>query len=192
MLKPCVAADQGNSAVAQRAHHFPIEVFDKFSRADLLVILMLMHRLLDADGRRDVNRLVTELPALLASHTGEGGARCDKGVTNDVLGEHPERSRKITHLLTYLYSCLSKAQTRKSLAEIGQVASARRAYHLSPREFSVLSWIKEGKTNWEIARILGLSERTVRFHARSIFEKLDVTSRTQAVVRGLEAGLLAP
>jgi DNA-binding CsgD family transcriptional regulator len=51
--------------------------------------------------------------------------------------------------------------------------------------------MKEGKTNWEIARILGLSERTVRFHVGGIFEKLDVTSRTQAVARALGSGLIA-
>jgi DNA-binding CsgD family transcriptional regulator len=51
--------------------------------------------------------------------------------------------------------------------------------------------MKEGKTNWEIARILGLTERTVRFHAGSIFKKLDVSSRTQAVARAMAKGLIA-
>jgi DNA-binding CsgD family transcriptional regulator len=61
---------------------------------------------------------------------------------------------------------------------------------LSPRELSVLNWIKHGKTNWEISRILGVSERTVRFHVEGIFSKLDVTSRTQAVAMAMENGLL--
>jgi DNA-binding CsgD family transcriptional regulator len=51
--------------------------------------------------------------------------------------------------------------------------------------------MKEGKTNWEIARIIGLSERTVRFHVGSIFTKLEVTSRTQAVARAMGAGLIS-
>lgn len=62
---------------------------------------------------------------------------------------------------------------------------------LSPRELSVLNWIKNGKTNWEISRILGLSERTVRFHVENIFAKLDVSSRTHAVALAVENGLLA-
>jgi LuxR family transcriptional regulator, quorum-sensing system regulator CviR len=61
---------------------------------------------------------------------------------------------------------------------------------LSPRELSVLNWMKHGKTNWEISRILGVSERTVRFHVEGIFSKLDVTSRTQAVAMAMENGLL--
>ena len=61
---------------------------------------------------------------------------------------------------------------------------------LSPRELTVLLWMKEGKTNWEIARIVGVTERTVRFHVEGIFMKLDVNSRTQAVAVAMEHGLL--
>jgi DNA-binding CsgD family transcriptional regulator len=60
---------------------------------------------------------------------------------------------------------------------------------LSPREVTILNWIKCGKTNWEIAQITGVTERTVRFHVESIFSKLDVTSRTQAVAVAVEHGL---
>jgi carbon-monoxide dehydrogenase medium subunit len=59
----------------------------------------------------------------------------------------------------------------------------------SPREMMVLEWMKQGKTNWEISRIIGVSERTVRFHVESIFMKLDVGSRTQAVAFAIENGL---
>jgi len=52
---------------------------------------------------------------------------------------------------------------------------------LSSREMTILTWITHGKTNWDIAKILGVSERTVRFHVESIFAKLDVTSRSQAI-----------
>ena len=77
------------------------------------------------------------------------------------------------------------------LTRTAQLLSDKHACRLSPRELTVLLWMKEGKTNWEIARILGVSERTVRFRAGSIFEKLAVTSHTQAVARALEAGLIA-
>lgn len=60
---------------------------------------------------------------------------------------------------------------------------------LSPRELMVLEWMKQGKTNWEISQIIGVSERTVRFHVESIFGKLDVGSRTQAVACAIEKGL---
>lgn len=60
---------------------------------------------------------------------------------------------------------------------------------LSPREVTILNWIKNGKTNWEVGQILGVTERTVRFHLASIFSKLDVTSRSQAVATAMDHGL---
>lgn len=61
---------------------------------------------------------------------------------------------------------------------------------LSTRELSVLKWMTQGKTNWEISRILGVSERTIRFHVESIFCKLDVNSRCHAVAMALENRML--
>jgi DNA-binding CsgD family transcriptional regulator len=61
---------------------------------------------------------------------------------------------------------------------------------LTPREISVLEWMTKGKTNWEISRILGVTERTVRFHVEGIFCKLDVTSRTQAVAMAVEGKII--
>ncbi len=52
---------------------------------------------------------------------------------------------------------------------------------LSPREKEVLGWLKRGKTSWDIARILNISERTVNYHVNNILQKLGVCSRLQAV-----------
>jgi LuxR family transcriptional regulator, quorum-sensing system regulator CviR len=60
---------------------------------------------------------------------------------------------------------------------------------LTLRELTILNWVKNGKTNWEIAQIMGITERTIRFHVESIFSKLDVTSRSQAVAKAIEHGL---
>ena len=62
---------------------------------------------------------------------------------------------------------------------------------LSSREVTILNWMKNGKTNWEIGKILGVTERTIRFHIESIFSKLEVTSRSQAVATAIEHGLPA-
>lgn len=61
---------------------------------------------------------------------------------------------------------------------------------LSARELEVLGWIKEGKTNWETSRILGISERTVQFHIANVIRKLDVSTRAQAVAVGIQHGFL--
>jgi LuxR family maltose regulon positive regulatory protein len=61
---------------------------------------------------------------------------------------------------------------------------------LSERECEVLQHISEGLTNREIAARLYLSLYTVKAHARSIYDKLDAHSRTQAVARARELGVL--
>jgi DNA-binding CsgD family transcriptional regulator len=55
---------------------------------------------------------------------------------------------------------------------------------LSARETECLEWIAVGKSNREIAELLGLSVDTVKEHVQSLFHKLQVTGRAQAVARG--------
>jgi two-component system, NarL family, response regulator YdfI len=59
---------------------------------------------------------------------------------------------------------------------------------LTPREIEVLRMLAEGLGNKEIAWRLRISEHTVKFHISSIFTKLDVTSRTEAVTVGIRQG----
>lgn len=51
---------------------------------------------------------------------------------------------------------------------------------LTAREFQVLGWVYEGKSNGDIARILGCGECTVKKHLQHIFAKLGVETRTCA------------
>ena len=59
---------------------------------------------------------------------------------------------------------------------------------VTPREREVLSWLAAGKTDQEIAGILGMSPRTVQKHLQHIYEKLGVETRTAAVMRAMELG----
>jgi DNA-binding CsgD family transcriptional regulator len=59
----------------------------------------------------------------------------------------------------------------------------RAAAPLTPREREVLDWVAAGKTNRDVAAILGASSRTVEKHLERIYEKLGVETRTAAVVR---------
>ncbi|MFN4236677.1 MAG: LuxR C-terminal-related transcriptional regulator [Vogesella sp.] len=62
---------------------------------------------------------------------------------------------------------------------------------LSHREKDIFHWMMRGKTNWEIATILDISERTVKFHAANIIRKLEANNRTHAIVLGIQKGLAA-
>jgi two-component system nitrate/nitrite response regulator NarL len=56
---------------------------------------------------------------------------------------------------------------------------------LTPREIEVLAALGNGFTNKETARLLGISPHTVKFHIESLFRKLGVASRAEAVVKGM-------
>jgi len=59
---------------------------------------------------------------------------------------------------------------------------------LSERQKQCLQLVAQGKSDWVISRLLGISEATARFHAQSAMRKLGVASRTQAVARALYLG----
>jgi len=61
---------------------------------------------------------------------------------------------------------------------------------LTERERDTLAWVAEGKSDWEISVILGLSETTVRFHVDNARRKLGAVNRAQAVARLAAARLL--
>lgn len=62
---------------------------------------------------------------------------------------------------------------------------------LSKREIECLGWAASGRTSWEIAGIMTLSEATVVFHLNNLIRKLKVKNRTQAIAVGVSLGLLA-
>ena len=63
---------------------------------------------------------------------------------------------------------------------------------LTNREKECLLWAADGKTTWETAQILNISERTVVFHVQNAAGKLNVANRQQAVARAISNGLISP
>jgi two-component system nitrate/nitrite response regulator NarL len=61
---------------------------------------------------------------------------------------------------------------------------------LTPREVEVLSLVGQGLTNKAVARRLGISVHTVKFHLEALFLKLEATSRAEAVAKGLRGGVI--
>jgi len=61
---------------------------------------------------------------------------------------------------------------------------------LTPRELDVLALLAEGASNKTIARQLGISVHTAKFHVGSILDKLDATGRTDAVAHAARRGVI--
>jgi NarL family two-component system response regulator LiaR len=92
-------------------------------------------------------------------------------------------------------SVLHPSIIAKLLAYTGQTGKdsdkPRREHLLSAREMQVMRLVAKGMSNKDIAVDLGLTVRTVKAHLSNIFVKLDVASRTEAILKGLREGWLA-
>jgi len=69
-------------------------------------------------------------------------------------------------------------------------AADEEAPPLTPRETEILTLVGEGMSNKAVARRLGISVHTVKFHLEALFEKLGASSRAEAVAKGLRGGIL--
>ena len=92
-----------------------------------------------------------------------------------------------------LVTCIRDVLAGKSYlapAAAAKLAEGVTRVHLTPRELAALRLMADGKSNKEIASELGISDRTVKTHLGHLFEKLGVTSRTEAVKVATRRGLV--
>ena len=85
-----------------------------------------------------------------------------------------------------LAALLSRPQVSKGYSQEADDDHRR----LSKREIAVLTAVTDGLSNKEIARRLGISFHTVKFHVASILEKLEAESRTEAVFKAARLGIV--
>lgn len=77
------------------------------------------------------------------------------------------------------------------IATVDALQSLAEPTDISERELSVLAWTAQGLTNKAIAYQLKISPRTVQGHLSNIYAKLDVASRTEAVTKAVQLGLIS-
>jgi transcriptional regulator EpsA len=111
-----------------------------------------------------------------------GGVFSSFFILSRVPGEiGPDHAFLMKLLTPHLHFALARVLT---MVEDYQGALGKSRKSLSERQREILHWMHEGKTNWEIAQILSLSELNVKYHINQIFLKLEVRSRAQAVAKG--------
>jgi len=101
---------------------------------------------------------------------------------DDLSAEFAEHGEALALLARVFVSSYVKATERRSAA-VGAIM-------LSKREVECLRWAAAGKTNDEIAIILGLKRTTIRFHIRTAAEKLNAVNRDQALFKAAQLGFL--
>lgn len=92
-------------------------------------------------------------------------------------------------LAPHLHQAYVKVTQDTRLA--GGVAVGKDEPALSAQEITLLHWITQAKTNWEIARILDRNQHTVKHEVSAILAKLNVATRLQAATKAVDLGLVA-
>jgi len=151
--------------------------------------------LLDGQGRIAWQSPVAQA-ALSGWHDDERGARlqaaCDAGENRLQMGDGGALHLRVLGaaglnetmvLVERMAASTAAAVTRDGPAMQLRLADAA----LTPRETEVLSWLAKGKTNRDIADILGMSPRTVNKHLEHVFEKLGVETRAAAAALATRA-----
>ena len=95
-----------------------------------------------------------------------------------------------------LFRCAGSACLLATLATVAVVSRNRQSsaelhgFDLTPRELDVLTLLAEGASNKTIAKQLGISVHTAKFHVGSLLDKLDATGRTDAVAHAARRGVI--
>ncbi|OHX13763.1 LuxR family transcriptional regulator [Chromobacterium sphagni] len=100
-------------------------------------------------------------------------------------GREPGRNAALVAMLNCLTPHLHQAAIR--IANLPPASPNNMP--LSQREYDIFHWMSRGKTNWEIATILDISERTVKFHVANVIRKLNANNRTHAIVLGMHLAM---
>jgi DNA-binding NarL/FixJ family response regulator len=93
---------------------------------------------------------------------------------------------KAVDLLDAIAARLERAQQQSGFNADFSSAAPLERLGLSPREAEILLWVAQGKTNFEISVILGITVATVKKHLEKIYPKLGVESRNAATLKTLE------
>jgi transcriptional regulator EpsA len=105
-----------------------------------------------------------------------------------------EMDQRLAYVIELLVPHLHNAFLRVLATERETMGSqSQRAGRLvTPRQHEILSLIKAGKTNSEIAEVLSCSQWTIKNHVQAILRKLDSNTRTHAIARAMSLGILHP
>lgn len=99
--------------------------------------------------------------------------------------DKPFHDRELTYLQALAQVTIACAHLAAKRTAVPRLIESLRN-KLTPRELQCLELLCDGKSNGVIAQVLGISEGTVEFHLRKLYDKLKVTTRYQAMAAGLQ------
>lgn len=165
-------------------------------RPDVVVMDIVMPKLSGIEATRKIKETVAGTAILILTAYDDEEyvlGLLDAGAAGYLLKS--ARSRDLVDAIRTIHSgesvlhpkIIAKLLKRAMAAPAGE---GRRPELLSERESKVLELVALGMSNKEVSERLYVSQRTVKAHLTNIFNKLNVASRSEAIVKGLKCGLI--
>jgi DNA-binding NarL/FixJ family response regulator len=176
-----------------------IELLSKNPDTDLVLVDLLMPGMEEFEGVRGIRKFAPDIPVIVVS-VRETSKDIQDALDAGAVGYIPKTSTPEVTLGAIrlvlsggLY--LPPHILRRTAIDAGRALPLRAERleaesGLTPRQYEVLALIAQGKSNRDIAAILGVSLGTVKVHVLRIFRELNVQNRTEAVMKATEIGTL--
>jgi DNA-binding NarL/FixJ family response regulator len=159
---------------------------------DIVVLDLMMPGMKGMDALSEFGRARPDLPVIVLSSS-EDPQNVRKALAAGALGYVPKSASQRV-LISAIQLVMQGELYVPPLVLEGTRLSASTANRpeqvLTARQVEILKFLSEGAPNKSIAKVLGLSEKTVKAHITAIFKTLNVENRTQAAVAGRNAGLI--
>lgn len=129
--------------------------------------------------------LVTSITIPIHDHRGCTGffGLCSKQDTPSIRAHMKSIAPYVSYFTPFIH---------EKMIELEGISNSRKKTALTEREKECLSWGADGKTAWEIASILSISERTVNFHLQNTMQKLKTVSKPHAIAKAIAQGYIRP
>ena len=169
-----------------------LRILDDDPTVDLVLVDL---RLGKEDGLEGLKQIGARHPPiarmLISGHESPGIVRAAMGAgAQGFLSKSLSIGQVVKAINTVLEGGVSWPESDAALRPVSPGPAAV-SHGLTLRQLEVLGLLGRGNSNAEIAKDLGISERTAKAHLKAIFDALGVDTRVKAVIRAQELGLLA-
>jgi DNA-binding NarL/FixJ family response regulator len=190
-----VGLDESVEVIEAGSYDEARQIIKELPAFDMALVDLGMPGLNDFDGLRDLCSEIGDVPVVVVSAM-EGGNEIRKAMDCGASGYVPKTldSNVVLSALKLVFSGGIYLPTNLLSSSGGEGGSDRRGGNggkgpLTPRQCDVLDLMAKGYSNKEIARNLNLAEGTVKLHVTALLKALDVSNRTQAVIKATAIGL---
>lgn len=139
-----------------------------------------------AGATAGIDITTTDDGIMVCNYSAKAPLMCAAFVSQDK--QHSQDKHLLESLTPYLSAAIDRISSNSAAARCS--SKPKENIFLTAREKEILQWVSLGKSCGETGSILGITERTIKFHLQNVYRKLEVVNRAQAVTVAHQHALL--